>query len=211
MWWGLAFEVRGQHFPLAASTVVSDGRFYPVDYGRGHNTGLQTGLEMPFDHNGQHVPQQLHYRRTRSLAISGTCRPPELDQRVINTILRGAKDLFASKKVVHTVESYLKQHPAESGAACGQGHGVCFFGSHHFAECAPRLVAQRRLQRCLEQSSNSFLMQLGSQDLAVVAVALREALQYDEIDNGFQTLTRTVFSYHGDASPCSQICGPIVF
>ena len=174
IWWGLVHEVGGEYFAVAASPVASNGRFRPVNYTR-HVLAAQPGLDLPFDGYGHYVPQ----KRPRycsfhpcnlifTHAISGIHRPPELDQRVINTILRGAKEALASKRAAYTVESYLQQHPAESVPLHYVVEDIEYVSLVYslagviepFEDFAPRRVAQRRLQRYIEQSSNAFLMQL---------------------------------------------------
>ena len=192
IWWGVVFEVESEYIPLAASPVASHGQLYPITYRRRYFGFPEISFDVPFDRNGRCVPQP-RCCRVFTHAISGTHRPPELDQGVINTILRGATEAWASKKASYTVEAYLQQHPAESVPLRYVARDI-----EPFADFAPRRVAQDRLQRCIEQSSNAFLMQLGSKDLAVVAVALREAFENEEIDNDHKSLAKAVFSYHGD-------------
>ena len=161
IWWGVVFEVESEYIPLAASPVASHGQLYPITYRRRYFGFPEISFDVPFDRNGRCVPQP-RCCRVFTHAISGTHRPPELDQGVINTILRGATEAWASKKASYTVESYLQQHPAESVPLRYVARDIEYASLVYslaelvepFADFAPRRVAQDRqdrLQRCIEE------------------------------------------------------------
>jgi len=214
-WWGLAFADGDEYLQLAVSTLKSDGRYYLTEYDRGDD---DMGFDLPFDIDGRYGPNEpiVRFVGDFSQDISGPHRPRELDQRVVNAVVRGAKKAFKSKKAVHTARKYLKQYtagkylkryPVQSVSVRHVAKDIQYVSTVFalqswvdFRHFAPRLVAQRRLQKCLKKSSNGFLKELETQDVSVLGAALCDALQWGEPTDDCESLAETVFSYSGIVS-----------
>ena len=152
MWWGLAFAKGDEYLQLAVSTEKYDGRYYLVQVDRGE----EPDFDIPFDKLGQYTPQKLRSVEVFSHAISGPQRPSELDQGVINTVLRGSRRAVRSKKAWYTVKKYLRQHRRRSVSVEHVAKDVQYVSTMFalqnwvdFHKFAPRLAAQERLRSCL--------------------------------------------------------------
>lgn len=128
LWWGLALAKSDAYLEIVVSTTKCDGKYYPVPYDRADEEGR---LRIPFDQSGQYNPYMCQMRLVEffPFSISGPKRASQLDQRVINTVLQGAKKAFSNKKAVYTVKKYLRRHQKHSGTVsvivlCSQPQNV---------------------------------------------------------------------------------------
>jgi len=138
-------------------------------------------------------------------AISGPQRPSELDQRVINTVLRGAKKAFSNKKAIYTVRKYLKlkRHQTQSVSVRHVAKDVQYVSMvfdlpawvdiHKFAL---RPVAQNGLLDYIEnEPPDDWLEQLGDNkdDVTIVGASLCDALQWGEPTEHCEYLVEVFF------------------
>ena len=140
-----------------------------------------------------------------AFSISGPKRASQLDQRVINTVLQGAKRAFSNKKAVYTVKKYLRRHQKHSGTVsvrhvAKDAQYVSMTDSlpgwTGITEFVPRPIAQKRLLDYIATNDpDSFLEQLDDykNDVTVVGAALCEALRWGEPTEHCEYLAATIF------------------
>ena len=202
--WGLAFAKGDEYLQVAVSTKKCDGQYYLVQY---DNADEDADLCIPFDRSGQYNPQMRQMRQVEffSHAISGPQRPGELDQRVINTVLRGAKRNLSSKKALYTVRKYLKlkRHQTQSVSVRHVAKDVQYVSMVFslpawvdIRKFAPRPVAQKRLLDYIEnEPPDNWLEQLGDNkdDVTIVGATLCEASQWGEPTDHCEYLAEVFF------------------
>ncbi|DBA73587.1 hypothetical protein WJX77_001698 [Trebouxia sp. C0004] len=221
MWWGLALAKGDKYLEIAVSTKKCGGKYHLA---QPDNADEDANLWLPFDHTGQHTPlvPQTRPGEFFTHAISGPQRPTELDPRVINTVLRGAKRAFSSKKAKYTVQKYLTRHQKQPDTV-SVGHVAkdvqyisvtdisvtismisAFPDWMEFGRFATRPVAEKKLLDFVanEEDPDNFLEQLGDKknDVIAVGAALSEGLQWGESTYNCEDLVYAIFACRGKAT-----------
>lgn len=203
---GSGVRKRHYHLQLALSTKKSNGRYYLVQY---EGAEREPTFVIPFDKLGQYTPQSSRLVELFSHVTSGSYRPSELSQRVINTVLQGARTSFRSKKAQYTVEKYLRRHRGQSVSVRHVAKDIQYASTTFalqnwvtFHKFASRLTAQARMRSFAPEDPLLKMFGFTPQDeVASVGVVLCEVIQWGEPSDTGRTdceaLAEELFSYGG--------------